>query len=424
MRVTSHTHLAIATLILAFAFTCYGASVFGPNKPSAEKASPREVNAHTQNDSDAIRAAKAELQAEMYKDSADSLKWALGIIIGLVIIFVGYAVFKDTREYRQSVADAKQALSQAREASKEARNASDKARDYEEKAQQRLTSIDRKVSAKLKEIEGRSTEKLEYIEERGKAQIEQLLKEAEKQRKVSRETAEEQLSKQLRVAELFGKYQRALQDKNFVVAADYCEQALKIGPRNVEVLNNWGISLMELSRTKPKVEVDELVVRACKIFEDTIAIQPDYFHAWNNWGIALEERAKLKSGDEADKLFKQAYEKYNKAVGVKPDYYEAWSNWGGALLYNARKKRGEEQEKLWGETKDKCLRAESIKTGAGAYNLACAHVLLGEEKECQKRLKSGEQAGTLPTREHAMGDDDLKGVRDKAWFKKLRWKGE
>ena len=107
MRVTSHTHLIIATIILALAFTCYGASVSEPNKPSAEKASPREVSAHAQKDSDAIRAAKAELSRDYYKDCVDNLKWALGIIIGLVIIFIGYATFKSTREYRQTLADVK-----------------------------------------------------------------------------------------------------------------------------------------------------------------------------------------------------------------------------------------------------------------------------------------------------------------------------
>ena len=79
---------------------------------------------------------------------------------------------------------------------------------------------------------------------------------------------------------------------------------------------------------------------------------------------------------------------------------------------------------LLDEAKDKCLKAESIKVGEGAYNLACLYSLLGNEKECEKWLKAGEKAGTLSTREHAMSDEDLKSVSSKPWFKKIRWKGE
>ena len=314
MRVTSHTYLTIATIILAFAFTCYGASVSEPNKPSAEKASPREVSAHAQKDSDAIRVAKAELRAEMYKDSADSLKWALGIIIGLVIIFVGYAVFKDTRDYKQAVTDAKQALSQAREASKEARDASDKARDYEEKAREKLASIDEKVETKLKQIE----------------------QEAKKQRQVSREEAEERQS----TFSLLTESARAYNDKKYELAVGYLKQILKIDPQNADAL----------------------------------------------------------------------------------------SNWGAVLIGQAKTKKGKAKRQLLNEAREKCLKTESIKPGEGAYNLACVHALLGEEKECQKWLKIVEQGGTLTnrliTREKAMADPDLKSVRDKAWFKQIWWKGE
>jgi len=127
----------------------YGAKVLDPNIPSSARTlKPDNVDKQIGNykDSEAVRAAKAEIRSEMYKDSVDSLKWALGIIIGLVVIFVGYTAFKDTREYRQAVADAKQALSEAREATKEARDASDRARECEEKAQERLSGIDEQVT--------------------------------------------------------------------------------------------------------------------------------------------------------------------------------------------------------------------------------------------------------------------------------------
>ncbi len=443
MHITINRFLTIAVITFTFSSACFGTNKSQANEPSTAKASQsgtaQKLTFDTQINSDAIRAAKAELRAEMYKDSADSLKWALGIIIGLVIIFVGYAVFKDTREYRQAVADAKQALSQAREASKEARDASDKARDWEEKAREKLASIDEKVADKLKEIEAK-----------GKASITDLAQEGKKQRKIS---------------ELFTKGINAHQRKDDVLAAEYFEQIVKIDPTNVPALNNWSAALGDLARTKEGDEASNLSSQSCEKCERVIKIKPNFALAYNNWAVALITLAETKEDDEAygllgqacekcvkaikikpnyaeaynswgaalaeqgkiksdDKLFEQAYEKYKKTVELKPSYLEARNNWGAALLHQARIKTGKKRKNLLDEAKEKCLKAESIKTGEGSYNLACVCASLDDEKECKKWLKTGEQAGTLSTRKHAMGDDDLKSVRSKQWFKEIRWKGE
>lgn len=501
MHININRLLTIAMITLVFSFACFGTNKSEANEPSTAKASQsdtaQKLTFDTQINSDAIRAAKAEIRAEMYKNSADSLKWALGIIIGLVIIFIGYAIFKNTREYKQALIEVKEAVSQVRDACKEARDASDRARDYEEKAQQRLGSIDKEVAAKLKQIEVR-----------GQESVTKLTKEAEKQRQASQERAK----KELEISELFGKYQKALQEKDFILAADYCEQAIRIDPRNPIILNNLGACLIEIAGGKANAEADKLYEQSCQkcgnavaiqadyypawnnwgnaIFErgrnrrgdeaanmfkqscekykravqikedlyvawsnwgnavaelaqtkrgneadelfkeafakhtKAIAINPSYYVGWNNWGVCLLEKAKTKTGGEADQLFNDAYAKYEKSLSIKPDYDAAWNNWGVALLYQAKKKTGKRRNQLFDEVKDKCLKAESIKTGEGSYNLACVYARLGDEKECQKWLKTGEQAGTLSTRKHAMGDDDLKSVRSKKWFKEIRWKGE
>ena len=352
MRVTFHKHLAIATIILAFAFTCYGASVSEPNAATQIK--------KTDEFSDSTRAQIERLAKEYYKDTSGRQERALYTIIAIVAGFVIYVVFKDRGEYNKAVAE-------AREASKEAREAGDKARDWEEKAREKLVRIDEEVEAKLKEIDVR-----------GQAQVQKLLKEAEKQRKVSREQAE----KERKISELFSKGVTAGGAKDYETAADCYRQ----------------------------------IVEELKEENDPIT--------YYNWGTALIELAKSKKGTEAEKLLNQAIGKYQKALEKNLDFCDAYVGWGAALLYLAKLKGGKDAEDLLKQAEEKCLKAESIKTSEGAYNLACVYALRDNEDKCKEWLKVGEKAGTLEHRRYAIADDDFKSVRDKDWFKKLRWKGE
>ena len=87
-------------------------------------------------------------------------------------------------------------------------------------------------------------------------------------------------------------------------------------------------------------------------------------------------------------------------------------------------KDGEEREKLYQKAEELLLKAEAIKKGYEAYILGGLFALRGNENECRKWLEIGEKAGTLETRKAAMQQDELASVRDKDWFKAIRWKGE
>ena len=159
--------------------------------------------------SDEIRLAKAELEAEFYKEHVSSLRWALGIIVAGVLALIFYTIFKDRKEYEKAVSDAKQAAKEAR--------------DYEEKAQHRLASINKEVEAKLKEIE-----------RKGKEQVKKLLESAKNLQEISF---------------LWNKAAEAYAVQDYETATEiwrkiYDEYKLDNRP----FCNNWGSSLLNLAR--------------------------------------------------------------------------------------------------------------------------------------------------------------------------------
>ena len=210
----------------------------------------------------------------------------------------------------------------------------------------------------------------------------------------------------------------------FNLAIEKCKKAVEINPDYFGAYNSLGSALLGLAESKKDKEAENLYNQAIDKYKKAIEIKPNHHLAYNNWGVALEELAKSKKGKESEKLYNQAIDKYKKAIEIKPDYFPAYDNWASALLYLAQLKGGKDAETLLKQAEEKCLKAESIKTGEGAYNLACVYAQRGNEEKCKEWLKVREKEGELPSREYAMADDDLKSVREKEWFKKLGWEGE
>ena len=369
-----------------------------------------------------LQLAKEQLRGDFYKDSQDNLKLALGIIVTFVVGLILYTVFKDRKEYEKACENAEKAYNKAELARTQAEQSREKAREHELKAQEKLTSISQLVADKLKEIDTKAKETMLAIKdeaEAGQAEIEKI---GNEERQKSLEEAE----RQRKISEMFNKGWKAGEAKDHKTAADCYRQIVEEQKQDEDpiVYYNWGTSLLRLAENKKGTEAEELSNQAIEKYKNALDIKPDYHIAYNNWGNALCGLAKHKKGKEAKELSNQGIEKYKKAIEIKPDYFTAYHNWGDELCKLATSKKGKEAEKLFKQAEEKCLKAESIKTGEGAYNLACVYALRGNEEKCKEWLKVGEKAGTLDTREHAMADDDLKSVLDKDWFKKLRWKGE
>ena len=92
---------------------------------------------------------------------------------------------------------------------------------------------------------------------------------------------------------------------------------------------------------------------------------------------------------------------------------------GTALSDQAKSKTGAEADRLFALAGEKYRRAEEIRPGSGAYNLACLCALGSDEEGCRKWLEKSKQLGTLPNRVHVMNDPDLESVREREWFQGL-----
>ncbi len=356
---------------------CKAAPTSTTSKADKPEPAPDQKSAVSKENSQ-LQLAKEQLRGDFYKDSQDNLKSALYTLLGITIAVIlsafgviAYFIFKDKKDYKDAVEAAKEAARDAKDAAKNAHELEKEAQgifaDIGKQAKTKLEEIDTKANDKQEKIDKLVADKLEEIERTSKKQKEESSSEFERQRKIS---------------ELFNKGLKVSTAKDYETTADCYRQIVE----DLKEENNSAI--------------------------------------YNNWGLALSILGRSKKGKEAEELFNQAIEKYEKALELDPDDSEIYENWGLALLYLAKLKGGKDAEELFKQAEEKCLKAESIKTGGGAYNLACVYAVWGNKDKCQEWLKVGEKAGTLLTLEYAMGDDDLKNVRDKDWFKKIRWKGE
>ncbi len=393
-------------------------------------------------------------QIESYKESVSCLKWAIGSLVGLSLAAVGFIVFKNEKAYKEAIADAKDAAKQAREEAKVASEHREKACEWEQKAREKYEDIDAQIKIRIEGFNKQADDKFKDIDDK----IKELGNKAKSQVK-------EEGQKQRGLSEKWSSALRADDEKNYELADKLWAEIVRENPADCGALNNWGNALADWAdlggpeaekhyqeacakyqkatniKSDNEVfynwgsallgwarlggpEAEKRYQEACAKYQKAIELKPDYYQAFNNWGATLSGWAKLGGTDEAEKRYQEACAKFQKATGIKPDLREAFNNWGIALLNWAKLKDGQEKEKLYQEAEDVLLKADEIKRGSGAYNLACLFALRKNEDKCREWLKAGEEAKTLPPREHAMKDEDLASVRDKDWFKAIRWKGE
>jgi len=380
---------------------------------------------------------------ELQKNNICSLNSAMTCIVamvGILAVAISYVVFKNNKEYNKIRQEAQDALKVTRDTAREAEEELGKIKKRGEAV---ITEIAEKGNDEFNKIRERGEDELNKIREQGKDVKDEVAKEAEKERKVSelwsealrdigsKEHAEaaakfEKItvinpndyaayynhgSALVRISDLKGGDEDILKE-----AIGKLQKAIGIKPDDYMAYNNWGVALRRISDIKGGDE--GLLKEAIGKLQKTIEIQPDYDKAYSNWGEMLMRISDIRHGDEG--LLKEAISKFKKAIVIEPDYHDAISDYGLALLKLSALKDGDKD--LLEEAEEKLLKAEDIKRGSGAYNLACVVCLLDDEEGCKKWLEVVEEEGELPTREDAMGDDDLAKVRDEDWFKELKWK--
>ena len=208
-------------------------------------------------------------------------------------------------------------------------------------------------------------------------------------------------------------------DRLYGEAIQKCEAALKVRPGSHEALINWGNALRGLAGTKAGEEAEKLYREATQKYEAALKVRPGSHEALINWGATLGDLAKTKAGKEADRLYGEAIQKYEAALKFKPDSYEALTNWASALIYLGRTKGGSERESLLNEALQKCRAAAAIRSGEGAYNMACIYALKGDAGEALSHLGAALMAKPTPSRGHILEDTDLDSIKSTSEFREL-----
>lgn len=367
---------------------------------------------------------------ESYDKSIDSHEWAItsvlscmGLSVTFVVGGVGYLVWKNQKEVQRYEQEAKQS--------------SRKARQWERLAFRQYTRHKRQAEERLSQIE-------------------------------------QAAAKQRYVNDLWNAAHREYSSHDYEAATDLWKEIIKEKPENASAYNNCGDCFLQWARQggtnsanrlrdaewylqkaddwylkKPdtkhlsaykiscnlgvvysemakrrKGERIALLKRACQQFEQALNRKSDYYQGLIHWAEALSRLGALLTGQDSENCFEDALKKCEKAVELQPDSPKAYNRWATVLINRANREEEPLRTKLLFEAEEKLKVADGYKTGSAAYNFACLYALRGDEKECERWLHIGERKGTLATYDEAINDADLESMRDKKWFKEIRWRDD
>jgi len=153
------------------------------------------------------------------------------------------------------------------------------------------------------------------------------------------------------------------------------------------------------SQDEGGVKADRLFEQAGRKFAEALKLKPDSHKTLFNLGTALLEQARTKAGGEADHLFEGSRPEVAEALSLRPDYPVALATGAWRLWSMPRPKAGEEAGRLRQAARGEAsLKAERIRIGAGADNLACLEAVEGNTIEAVRWLGVSVSSGGRLTR--------------------------
>ena len=263
---------------------------------------------------------------------------------------------------------------------------------------------------------------------------------------------------------------RARRQKNqnavllFDAAIEKYRRATALKNDYFQAWNNWGNVLIAKTDLLPSERRDSLLDEAIEKFDEALRSKSDPVALLNS-ARALVSQACTRGGEEAHRLceeairrcegaiqldsirhqahviwanartiqsrttddpvlqrvrFAEAHRKYRQAVHAKPDYAGTHRDWSTAYLNQSGCVATSEARKLLNNAERVARKAEKLKPGCAAYNIACVAALLGDYDNCREWLDTAHNHDSLPRhRGDIESDDDLKAVRDMEWFHAL-----
>lgn len=347
-----------------------------------------------------------EAKLESFQNRVSDLKWVISTSLtamAMIIAALGYVTFKQSKEYKEAVTKAEEAAKNAKK--------------WEEKAQDKYESIDKQVNERIADFDKKADEKFTQLDTKADEKFTQLDKKTEEHSTELFEEAKKQRATSQKWNEAF----RAGEAREYDKACSLWEEITRQNPKDHVAYHNWGVALVELGNLGGPDAADRFR-DACRKFEKAVEMKNDYHEGYYSWGTALVEWGKL-GGPDAAERFKDASRKFEKAIEMKNDYHLVYNNWGSTFL-EWGKLGGPDAEERFKEAERILLKGEALKKGSCSYNLACVFARLGDEQKCRQWLITAQEAQTLPTLKHAEDDSDLESVREKEWFKAIKWKVE
>jgi tetratricopeptide (TPR) repeat protein len=197
-----------------------------------------------------------------------------------------------------------------------------------------------------------------------------------------------------------------------------CKQMLRIRPGDSDVCRTWAASLAWRASLRTGHEANAFFQQACEKYKLALIHNPTSKEALLGWARALANHALTKEESEAETLWEQSNEKYRRTLEFEPDALPVLIEWSTWLYHQIRRREPGKKEELCNTVRAILERAENVKPGACAHNLACIAARRGREEEARKWLETGLERQTLCLEDVAK-DEDLHSLREADWFQEL-----